>query len=136
MNWEEIEEKFGKHPDGTIFESAAWAIRVAKHLEKQQKEYNMNEEKNIPEHSPVKPPVHYKKKKDVFRFNGQEDMAIDFDKIYKIVRSGKKITFYPLQVILVPQGQDSGDHVEFVDEESAKNAFDQIINLWSCDVLE
>jgi len=44
MNWNEIEEKFGKNPDGTVCESAARTIRLAKYLEKQQREYNMSQE--------------------------------------------------------------------------------------------
>lgn len=74
----------------------------------------------------VVPKVTIKKKRDIFRFNGQEDMSINLDHVYKITRSAKRITFQGL----------TSDFVEFQDEEGAKKVYDQIISIWSSDVLE
>ena len=70
--------------------------------------------------------VKIRKKRDIFRFKGEQDMAINVEYMYKMVREGKKITF---------QGSTT-DFVEFESEEIAENAFNQIIGIWSTDVLE
>jgi hypothetical protein len=72
------------------------------------------------------PIIKMKKKRDIFRFNGQEEMSINLEHIYKITRSGKRITFQA----------NTADFVEFEDEESSRRAYEQIISVWSSDVLE
>ena len=73
-----------------------------------------------------KPQVKFKKKRDIFRFAGGQDMAINLEHVYKMLRDGKRITF---------QGS-TADFVDFEDEEAAKRAFDQILSVWSAEVLE
>jgi hypothetical protein len=66
-----------------------------------------------------------KKKRDIFRFNGSEDMSINLEHVNKMVRKEKRITF---------QFDETADYVEFEDEECAKKAYDQILSVWSADV--
>ncbi len=67
-----------------------------------------------------------KKKRDIFRFNGQEDMSINLEHVHKIVRSEKRITF---------QLPATADYVDFESEEVAKVAYDQILTAWASDVV-
>lgn len=73
-----------------------------------------------------KPKAKFKKKRDIFRFNGQEEMSINLEHVYKIVRSGNKITFQAT----------TADFVDFESDEAAKTAYDQIIGVWCSDVFE
>lgn len=67
-----------------------------------------------------------RKKRDIFRFSGAQDMAINLEHVYKMIRDGHKITF---------QGS-TADYVDFENEDAAKKAFDQILAVWCADVLE
>jgi hypothetical protein len=77
-----------------------------------------------------------KKKRDIFRFNGTEDMTIDLGHIYKIVKSGKRITFHTPFAIPNDSEKRFADYVEFENEDVAARAYDQILNVWGSDVLE
>ena len=55
-------------------------------IESAQNEVALNE-------APSKPKT-FKKKRDIFRFNGSEEMSIDLGHVYKMVRKEKRITFY------------------------------------------
>lgn len=83
------------------------------------------EVKPIEEEIAAKPSVKIKKKRDIFRFNGSEDMSINLEHVNKMVRKEKRITF---------QFDETADYVEFEDEECAKKAYDQILSVWSADV--
>jgi hypothetical protein len=76
-----------------------------------------------------------KKKRDIFRFVGQEDMAIDLGHVYKIVRREKRIDFH-IPVPAYEEKRPFADYIDFEKEESCKKAFEQIIAVWSADVLE
>ena len=77
-----------------------------------------------------KPQAKVRKKRDIFRFNGQEDMSINLEHVYKIVRAGKRITFQ------TAVASPTADFVEFESEDAAKTAFDQILSVWSQEVVE
>jgi len=77
------------------------------------------------EQEAVKPAVVLKKKRDIFRFNGQEDMSINLEHVHKMTRKEKRVTF---------QFPATADFVDFEDEECAKRAYEQILGVWSCDV--
>lgn len=84
----------------------------------------------------VKPAKKVIKKRDIFRFCAKEDMAVDLEKYHKIMRLGKRIVFYlPVAMPNAPE-QPMNDWIEFEEEEAAKRAFEQIIGIWSADVLE
>lgn len=86
----------------------------------------MSEENPIVEATCAKATTKIKKKRDIFRFAGPTDMAINLDHVYKMVQEGKRITFQ----------SSTADFVDFEDEESAKRAYEQILNVWSADVGE
>lgn len=67
------------------------------------------------------------KKRDIFRFNGQEDMSINLEHVYKMVRAGKRITFQ------TAVANPTADYVEFDDDDIATNAYQQILNVWCSD---
>ena len=71
-----------------------------------------------------------RKKRDIFRFNGSEDLSIDLGHVYKIVRKEKRITFQ------TACPGPSADYIEFESEEAAKNGYDHILAAWASDVLE
>lgn len=85
----------------------------------------------------TKPPVKIRKKRDIFRFSAlDQEMAIDLEKVYKIVQKGRKVLFIlPLTLPVAPD-REPGDWIEFEEEEAAKRAFDQITGIWSADVLD
>lgn len=74
----------------------------------------------------VKPQPTYRKKRDIFRFNGQEDMSINLEHVHKMTRKEKRITF---------QFPATADFVDFEDEAAAKNAYEQLLTVWASDVL-
>lgn len=71
--------------------------------------------------------VTIKKRRNIFRFKGHEDMSINIDHMHKMSLKEKRITF---------QFSATADFVEFTEEEAAKNAYEQILELWSASVLE
>jgi len=81
---------------------------------------------NKPTEEAVKPQPSCRRKRDIFRFNGQEDMSINLEHVHKMSRKEKRITF---------QFPATADFVDFEDEEAAKKAYDQIINVWASYVL-
>lgn len=77
--------------------------------------------------SPEQPPViKIRPKRDIFRFAGEKPSAINLEHVTQINVEGKKITF---------QFYSTAMFVEFDNDEAAKNAFEQILSVWSADVL-
>ena len=77
----------------------------------------------IPEYEPEIKKI--PKKRDIFRFKGQEDMSINLDHVQKINRKEKRIAF---------QLTATADYVDFETDEAAANAYENIIAVWSSDV--
>ena len=75
---------------------------------------------------PVKKP-RPKPKRDIFRFNGEMDTAINMEHVQCIDRSGKRITF---------QFSATTRFVEFLDDDAASKVYEYLLNTWSADVLE
>lgn len=76
---------------------------------------------------PIKTAQKVHKKRDIFRFKGPEEMSLCLDHVHKITRKEKRITF---------QFAATADFVDFENEEAAEKGYDQIIGVWSADVLE
>lgn len=68
-----------------------------------------------------------KPRRDIFRFAGEKPAAINLEHVTQINVEGKRITF---------QFYSTAMFIDMDDEEAAKNAFEQILNVWSADVLE
>lgn len=102
----------------------------------------MSEETNMlidkkPQEEATNPASKVIKKRDIFRFCTQtEDMAIDLGKVFKIMRTGKRIMFQVPIVVPVSYDKPGGEWIEFEEEEAAQRAFEQIIAIWSADVVE
>jgi len=80
------------------------------------------------------PQVKFEKKRDIFRFKGPaQDMAINLEHVYKIVREEKKITFQPVGAI---GDKPTSDFVEFETVEAATNAQEQILNTWASELIQ
>ena len=72
----------------------------------------------------------YKRKRDIFRFLGpNQDMALSLEYVYKITLEGKKVNFFSIHA-------QNSDYAFFDTEEGAKLFYEQILKLWSGDVLE
>lgn len=84
----------------------------------------MNEEGKVLE---VKQCPSFKKKRDIFRFNGEKDMSINLEHVTNMFVEGKRITF---------QFYSTATFVDLEDEAAAQKAYEQILSIWSCDVLE
>ena len=74
--------------------------------------------------------VSIKRKRDIFRFKANMDMAINLEHVYKMELKGKTITFY---VIGMASNDPSADYVEFDEEAYAVSAFEQILKAWCSD---
>lgn len=84
---------------------------------------------------PAQPQVRFEKKRDIFRFKGpKQDMALNLEHVYKIVREEKKIMFQPVGAFIDPE-KPTGDFVEFDTVEAATNAQDQILNIWAHEAI-
>lgn len=84
----------------------------------------------------AQPQVKFEKKRDIFRFKGpKQDMAINLEHVYKIVREDKKIMFQPVGAIPGDPEKPVGDFVEFETVEAATNAQEQILNIWASEVI-
>jgi len=46
IDWDDIEKHCGKHPNGTVFESAWWASRVENYLRIKKMDEDMKKEKS------------------------------------------------------------------------------------------
>ena len=68
-----------------------------------------------------------KAKRDIFRFNGEKPTAINLEHVTQIGIEGKRITFSFYSTAMF---------VDLESEEAAKIAFDQILSIWSVNVLE
>lgn len=81
---------------------------------------------DMPNTAPAPAPRNARAKRDVFRFNGEKPTALDLGHVTMISVEGKKLifSFYSNSIF-----------VELADEESAKNAFEQILNVWAADVV-
>ena len=75
----------------------------------------------------TKPQVKVKKKRDILRFNGDKDISINLEHVTLARVEGKRITFefYSTQTF-----------IDLEDDDSAKKAYEQIIAIWSTDVVE
>ena len=75
----------------------------------------------------IKPAPIFKKKRDIFRFQGEKDISINLEHVTNMSIEGKRITF---------QFYSSATFVDLEDEESAKRALEQILSIWSFDAEE
>jgi hypothetical protein len=64
-------------------------------------------------------------KRDIFRFNGEKPTAVNLEHVTTMAVEGKKITF---------SFYTNAIFVELENDEAAKNAFEQILNVWVADV--
>ena len=75
----------------------------------------------------VKPSLQVRRKRDIFRFAGEKDMAINLEHITSMYVEGKRITF---------QFYSTATYIELQDDTSAKKVFEQIIVAWASDVIQ
>jgi len=68
----------------------------------------------------------HKTKRDIFRFSGENPSAINLEHVSMLKLEGKRLAF---------NFHTNGITVDFETEEGAKNAFEQIINVWAADVV-
>jgi hypothetical protein len=68
-----------------------------------------------------------KTKRDIFKFGGENPSAINLEHVSMMKLEGKKLMF---------NFHNSGITVDFETIDGAKNAFEQIINIWAADVVE
>lgn len=85
---------------------------------------NVSYEESVVSNDP--PKVKMRPKRDIFRFSGEKPSAINLEHVTQINVEDKKITF---------QFYSTAMFIEFETEEAAKNAFEQILSVWSADVL-
>ena len=83
-----------------------------------------SEEVNL---NPVPPQVSFKKKRDIFRFNGEKDISINLEHVTTMFAEGKRITF---------QFYTNATFIDLEDDAAAKRAYEQIIGVWSADAIE
>lgn len=81
------------------------------------------------EQQPIKldpPPttIGLKRKRDIFRFSGEKPSAINLEHVTQIIVEGNRITF---------NFYSNAMFVDLADEEAAKNAFEQILRVWTAD---
>jgi hypothetical protein len=76
---------------------------------------------------PMNPPSIVKKKRDIFRFKGEKDMAINLEHVTSMYAEGKRITF---------QFYSTATFVDLEDEVAAQKALEHILNVWSSYVVE
>jgi hypothetical protein len=67
-----------------------------------------------------------KKKRDIFRFQGEKDLSINLEHVTNMFVEDKRITF---------QFYNSASFIDLEDEAAAKKAYEQIISIWSCDAI-
>jgi hypothetical protein len=77
----------------------------------------------IPESAPK---TRIKPKRDIFRFNGERPTAINLEHVTNIAVEGKKLTF---------SFYTNAIFVELESEEAAQKGFEQLLNVWSADVV-
>lgn len=68
-----------------------------------------------------------KSKRDIFKFTSENPSAINLEHVNMIKLDGQKIEF---------SFQSNGLSVDFTNEETAREVFEQIINVWASDVVE
>jgi hypothetical protein len=77
----------------------------------------------------IKPIQQLKKRRDIFRFRSvDQDMAINLEHVFKIVHQDKRIIFEPANA---DPTKPVAAFIEFETEEAAKQAYEQIINVWA-----
>lgn len=75
----------------------------------------------------VNPNVTVKKKRDIFRFNGDKDISINLEHVTSMYLEGKRITF---------QFYATSTFIDLENEEAGKKAYEQILGIWSVDNIE
>ena len=88
-----------------------------------EQELIVNEEGKVEE---VKQKPTIRKKRDIFRFNGEKDISINLEHVTNMYAEGKRITF---------QFYTNATFIDLEDDEAAKRAYEQIIGVWSADVV-
>ena len=73
----------------------------------------------------IEPKKSNKPKRDIFRFNGERPTAVNLEHVTTMAVEGKKITF---------SFYTNAIFVELETDEAAKNAFEQILNVWAADI--
>lgn len=115
MNWEELERKFGKHPNGTIVASALWASRVENYLRMKAMEKDMEDttekwlSKIFDYHNPTDiPAIHFEELRAAAKSmsrsvlaNGGHHNGEDIDKAIEHIRVA---LYYAIASIVVPKG--------------------------------
>jgi len=76
---------------------------------------------------PVKPTTKIRPKRDIFRFAGEKPTAINLEHVTQFRVEGKRMIF---------DFYSTAMFVDLENEEAAKNAFEQVLNVWSADVVE
>ena len=71
------------------------------------------------------PKAKLRAKRDIIRFNGAVPTAINLDHATTIYMDGKRITF---------EFYTKAQFIDFDDEDSAKRAFDIIMNTWASEM--
>ncbi len=71
--------------------------------------------------------ISFKKKRDIFRFNGEKDISINLEHVTTMFAEGKRITF---------QFYTNATFIDLEDDAAAKRAYEQIIGVWSADAIE
>lgn len=71
--------------------------------------------------------ISFKKKRDIFRFQGEKDISINLEHVTTMFAEGKRITF---------QFYTNATFVDLEDDAAAKRAYEQIIGVWSADAVE
>jgi hypothetical protein len=84
----------------------------------------MNEKPKLPE---LKPTPTFRKKRDIFRFQGEKDISINLEHVTSMFAEGKRITF---------QFYNTSTFVDLEDDAAAKKALEHILGVWSSDVVE
>ena len=65
-----------------------------------------------------------KKRRDIFRFNGEKPTAINLEHVTNIVVEEKRITF---------TFYNSAVFIDFLDKQTASSIFEKILNVWAGD---
>jgi hypothetical protein len=67
----------------------------------------------------------FKPKRDIFRFNGEKPTAVNLEHVTTMAIEDKRITF---------NFYTNAIFVDLETEEAARNAFEQILNVWAAEV--
>lgn len=73
------------------------------------------------------PKTAVKKGRDIFRFKGSKDMALNLERVTNIFIEGNRITF---------QFYATASYIDMENDDAAQKAYEKILAIWSADAME